>query len=59
MKLYCDCFAVGEFCGSDCNCCECSNNISNKEVRNKIVESLLDKNPFAFNIKDIEQDEVQ
>jgi len=25
LKLYCDCFAAGEFCGVECNCTECSN----------------------------------
>ncbi|KAL4500676.1 hypothetical protein ABPG72_003100 [Tetrahymena utriculariae] len=57
LKLYCDCFAAGEFCGAECNCCECSNTVANKEARNKIVEGLLEKNPFAFNVKDIEIEE--
>jgi protein lin-54 len=38
LKLYCDCFAYGEFCGTGCHCCDCSNVISNKIERNKIVE---------------------
>lgn len=58
LKLYCDCFAAGEFCQDECNCCDCSNTISNKEARNKIIENLLDKDPFVFNVKDIEPEKV-
>lgn len=54
LKLYCDCFAAGEFCGSECNCCECSNTVSNKEARGKIIKIIVEKN--AFNTADAQRD---
>lgn len=56
--MYCDCFAAGEFCGVECKCTECSNTVDNKDERNKIVQVFLEKNPFAFNVKEVEPEEV-
>lgn len=47
LKLYCDCFANGEFC-SNCNCKECFNNLENEEERQKAIRTTLDRNPNAF-----------
>lgn len=47
LKLYCECFANGEFC-SDCNCKECSNNIDHEEERQKAIYNCLERNPNAF-----------
>lgn len=47
LKLYCDCFANGEFCNM-CNCKDCMNNIENEDERQKAIRSCLDRNPSAF-----------
>lgn len=50
LKLYCDCFANGEFC-SNCNCRDCSNNLENEEERQKAIRICLERNPNAFRPK--------
>ncbi|XP_015930274.1 protein lin-54 homolog isoform X2 [Parasteatoda tepidariorum] len=50
LKLYCDCFANGEFCNS-CNCTNCYNNLSHEEERQKAIKACLDRNPYAFHPK--------
>uniref|UniRef100_A0A6A7FPF8 Protein lin-54 homolog isoform X2 n=1 Tax=Hirondellea gigas TaxID=1518452 RepID=A0A6A7FPF8_9CRUS len=50
LKLYCDCFANGEFC-NNCNCTNCYNNLSHEEERQKAIKSCLDRNPNAFKPK--------
>jgi len=35
LKLYCDCFANGEFCHL-CNCTNCFNNLQHEEDRQKV-----------------------
>ncbi len=35
LKLYCDCFANGEFCHL-CNCNNCANNLQHEEDRQKV-----------------------
>lgn len=47
LKLYCDCFANGEFC-KDCNCKDCFNNIEYEEERQKAIRICLERNPHAF-----------
>ncbi|XP_056383458.1 protein lin-54 homolog isoform X3 [Hyla sarda] len=54
LKLYCECFANGEFC-SNCNCSNCYNNINHESERHKAMKisspffkAYLDKNPEAF-----------
>lgn len=47
LKLYCDCFANGEFC-KDCNCKDCFNNIDYEEERQKAIRICLERNPHAF-----------
>lgn len=51
LKLYCECFSSGEMCSSKCACSKCSNNQSNQALRHKIIESMLFKDPDAFNSK--------
>lgn len=53
LKLYCDCFANGEFC-VDCNCQGCSNVIGNEIEIRKAFNEVKDKNPIAmkFNISE-------
>ncbi|XP_050348223.1 protein lin-54 homolog isoform X3 [Nymphalis io] len=50
LKLYCDCFANGEFCNR-CNCNNCHNNLENEELRQKAIRGCLDRNPNAFRPK--------
>ena len=50
LKLYCDCFANGEFC-NNCNCNNCSNNLEHEAVRAKAIKQCLDRNPNAFKPK--------
>uniref|UniRef100_A0A8R1E2N6 CRC domain-containing protein n=1 Tax=Caenorhabditis japonica TaxID=281687 RepID=A0A8R1E2N6_CAEJA len=50
LKLYCDCFANGEFC-RDCNCKDCHNNISYDSQRSKAIRQSLERNPNAFKPK--------
>lgn len=50
LKLYCECFANGEFC-SDCNCKDCHNNLNYESERSRAIKSSLDRNPHAFKPK--------
>ncbi|XP_013180231.1 PREDICTED: protein lin-54 homolog [Papilio xuthus] len=50
LKLYCECFANGEFCNR-CNCNNCHNNLENEERRQKAIRGCLDRNPNAFRPK--------
>lgn len=50
LKLYCDCFANGEFCYL-CNCMNCFNNIQNEEHRQRAIKNCLERNPHAFRPK--------
>ncbi|XP_076250328.1 protein lin-54 homolog isoform X2 [Rhynchophorus ferrugineus] len=50
LKLYCDCFANGEFCYL-CNCLNCFNNLENEETRNMAIKACLERNPNAFRPK--------
>ncbi|XP_061469057.1 tesmin [Rhineura floridana] len=47
LKLYCDCFANGDFC-SNCNCNNCYNNPQHEIERIKAIKACLDRNPEAF-----------
>ncbi|KAI1704120.1 tesmin/TSO1-like CXC domain, cysteine-rich domain-containing protein [Ditylenchus destructor] len=50
LKLYCDCFANGEFC-LDCNCKDCHNNLDHEAERSRAIKSSLERNPTAFKPK--------
>ncbi|XP_024154363.1 protein lin-54 homolog [Oryzias melastigma] len=50
LKLYCDCFANGEFCNM-CNCNNCFNNLEHETERLKAIKTCLDRNPEAFKPK--------
>ncbi|XP_055916242.1 protein lin-54 homolog [Eupeodes corollae] len=50
LKLYCDCFANGEFC-QDCNCKDCLNNLENEDERQKAIRICLERNPNSFKPK--------
>ena len=48
LKLYCECFAIGELCDQSCSCHDCSNICESYHRSNKI-EQILNKDPEAFN----------
>ncbi|KAL4487048.1 hypothetical protein ABPG72_001500 [Tetrahymena utriculariae] len=48
LKLYCECFARGEICGSACVCLECRNSKNYLEQRNESIKLIEAKNPTAF-----------
>ncbi|KAL7737184.1 hypothetical protein ACLKA6_005378 [Drosophila palustris] len=50
LKLYCDCFANGEFC-QDCTCKDCFNNLDYEVKRERAIRSCLERNPSAFKPK--------
>lgn len=50
LKLYCDCFANGEFC-SGCNCTNCFNCLPKERERQKAISQCLERNPEAFRPK--------
>eukprot|EP01017_Pseudomicrothorax_dubius_P010845 TRINITY_DN13939_c0_g2_i1.p1 TRINITY_DN13939_c0_g2~~TRINITY_DN13939_c0_g2_i1.p1 ORF type:complete len:251 (-),score=43.30 TRINITY_DN13939_c0_g2_i1:101-853(-) len=50
LKLYCECFASKTFC-RDCNCVGCENTPQNTDQRSTAIESLLKRNPKAFQTK--------
>ena len=51
LKLYCECFASGQYCLQNCNCVECKNNVENSVQRQEAVEATLERNPNAFRPK--------
>lgn len=50
LKLYCDCFAAGEYC-QDCNCLNCLNHQDAGIERKQAISATLDRNPNAFQPK--------
>ncbi|XP_050095192.1 protein lin-54 homolog [Anopheles aquasalis] len=50
LKLYCDCFANGEFC-YNCNCKDCHNTQKDDYARQKAIRCTLERNPNAFKPK--------
>jgi hypothetical protein len=38
LKLYCDCFANGEFCRESCNCQNCKNSFQHEEDRGRAIK---------------------
>jgi len=51
LKLYCECFASGVYCNSNCNCTNCCNNEVQDVVRKEAIDSILERNPDAFRPK--------
>ena len=51
LRLYCDCFAKGQLCGSECACSGCHNNPQFEEIREVMVKETKEKNPLAFSSK--------
>jgi hypothetical protein len=51
MKMYCDCFKAQGFCGHACSCQGCSNKEDNAKAVLEARESILARNPHAFEEK--------
>lgn len=51
LKLYCECFSAGEICGASCACSSCKNNKNFQKDRSETIESILQRQPDAFNSK--------
>lgn len=51
LKLYCQCFAVKIYCGTNCRCMACRNTPQNENERQDAIRSILSRNPMAFDTK--------
>ena len=49
LKLYCECFALGQYCTEECTCINCYNKEQYKEELEQARQELLKKNDKAFN----------
>jgi hypothetical protein len=59
LKLYCDCFAILQFCDSrHCRCVACCNTITHETVRNNAIKTIKERNSRAFRVK-INEEEQQ
>ena len=50
LKLYCECFASGDYC-QNCNCVGCYNNEQFENYRKEAIQLTLERNPTAFRPK--------
>ena len=48
LKLYCDCFARGEYCNEKCSCINCRNIFDFESDRQKAIKGCLERNKDAF-----------
>ncbi|KAL4853263.1 Protein tesmin/TSO1-like CXC 3 [Chlorella vulgaris] len=55
LKLYCDCFANGGYCGPACSCANCANKVENRELVRAQRDQIKQRNPNAF-VQKIEAD---
>jgi hypothetical protein len=51
LKLYCDCFAVMNYCSEHCNCADCCNTSARENIRQDAIRSTKERNAFAFQTK--------
>ena len=51
LKLYCQCFAVKIYCGTNCRCLICHNTIKYEKERKDAIRAILMRNPAAFDTK--------
>ncbi len=58
LKLYCKCFANGEYC-VNCNCTDCSNVLGNEFEKENAFKTVKDKNPVAMKFNPIVSDEKE
>lgn len=57
LKLYCECFASKTTC-SGCSCINCLNIEENNSQRLNAMQSILSRNPSAFNPKIINENQA-
>lgn len=48
MKMYCECFASGKYCTSNCKCVDCTNYVTNEATLRRSRISISKRNPNAF-----------
>jgi Tesmin/TSO1-like CXC domain, cysteine-rich domain len=51
LKLYCQCFGVRVYCGTNCRCLQCYNTKKHEKHRKEAMRNILSRNPGAFDIK--------
>lgn len=51
LKLYCQCFAVKIYCGTNCRCLQCYNVEQHEKFRQEAMRLILSRNPSAFDTK--------
>merc|ERR1719412_2638612 len=52
LKLYCECFARGEYCNDEfCNCKNCFNTSNYETERKRAIRQCLERNPDSFKPK--------
>jgi hypothetical protein len=51
LKLYCDCFAVMNYCSGTCNCYDCCNRVERESIRMEAIKSTKERNQNAFKTK--------
>jgi len=51
LKLYCECFARGEYCNAECNCKNCFNTLNYESERQRAIRQCLERNPDSFKPK--------
>ena len=56
LKLYCECFAKGGFCGPECGCTECCNKAGEEDAIKAAQADIMKRDPLAF-VKKIELNE--
>lgn len=49
LLMYCDCFSRGIICNEKCKCYQCRNNPHFEDKRQKARQTVLDRDPNAFN----------
>ena len=51
IKLYCECFQLGNYCSSHCKCQKCQNDSLHdgpRGPRTLAIQNILSRNPYAF-----------
>ena len=51
LKLYCQCFAASQMCSGQCRCVSCLNTPDNEKARTLAIQTILSRNPHAFDTK--------
>jgi len=51
LKLYCECFAKGQYCRQSCNCRCCFNTANYETQRQRAIKQCLERNPDSFKPK--------